>query len=176
MKSQLPAFIQNHSKQVAGSYTFSPQPASLKIDARLFDDLTTPGPQAVTPWTSNIETLFTESGDVNANLVLCQKPENGNHSKTKGLLPGDINALVEIHEPEYFRTCLVSDVPAGKQGSKTDVRAVLFFSIDLDANKPGHCSRANALEAVKSLKHQPTMIVSTKGNSGGFHLYWQFTP
>jgi len=129
----------------------------------------------VTPWTSNIETLFTESGDVNANLVLCQKPENGNHSKTKGLLPGDINALVEIHEPEYFRTCLVSDVPAGKQGSKTDVRAVLFFSIDLDANKPGHCSRANALEAVKSLKHQPTMIVSTKGNSGGFHLYWQFT-
>ena len=95
MNNQLPAFIQIHSKQVAGSYTFSPQPASLKIDARLFDDLTTPGPQAVTPWTSNIETLFAESGDVNANLVLCQKPENGNHSKTQGLLPGDINALVE---------------------------------------------------------------------------------
>lgn len=57
-------------------------------------------------------------------------------------------------------------------GSLDEVRTVVAVALDVDANKAKYASREEALAAIGWLPVQPSMVVNSNGDDGGFHVYW----
>ena len=66
------------------------------------------------------------------------------------------------------------DTDAGNHivGTTNEVKTVIGFALDCDANKPGYLSRAEMLDCLDQMPKPPSMIVNSDGPEGGFHAYW----
>jgi hypothetical protein len=68
----------------------------------------------------------------------------------------------------------VSSRSRGATGRLSDVQTVVAFALDCDANKEGYAGREVMLAALSDMPKQPTLIVNSDGEAGGFHAYWIF--
>jgi hypothetical protein len=58
-------------------------------------------------------------------------------------------------------------------GNQDEVRTVIGFALDVDVEpKPGFKSREETLQKLESMDCPPTLIVNSKGDTGGLHPYW----
>jgi hypothetical protein len=57
-------------------------------------------------------------------------------------------------------------------GNRDEVKTVVSFHLDVDANKPGYLDRETTLALLDKMPKPPTMVVNSKGSVGGFHAYW----
>jgi hypothetical protein len=59
-------------------------------------------------------------------------------------------------------------------GSSKDVKSIISMHLDVDAGKDGkYLTREHALWAIKQMPLAPTLIINSKGEDGGFHVYWK---
>ena len=58
-------------------------------------------------------------------------------------------------------------------GGTAEVEAIVSFHLDVDAGKDDrYLTRENMLEAIDKMPCEPSMIIETNGDAGGFHAYW----
>ncbi len=58
-------------------------------------------------------------------------------------------------------------------GGTAEVEAIVSFHLDIDAGKDDrYLTREKMLEAIDKMPCEPSMIVETNGDAGGFHAYW----
>ena len=79
-------------------------------------------------------------------------------------------------KPNYIKYNLQDgdQVGAGSVGKSSTVKTVVALGLDVDAGKQQFHSRDHVLTVLASLDAEPTMIVNSAGESGGFHCYWVF--
>ena len=57
-------------------------------------------------------------------------------------------------------------------GGAAEVSAIVSFHCDADAGKPGYLAPNDMLDAIGKMPLQPSMIIQSNGDDGGFHPYW----
>ena len=58
-------------------------------------------------------------------------------------------------------------------GNKSEVKTIISFHLDVDAGKSDkYLSRGEALEALDKMPREPSMVINSDGDTGGFHAYW----
>ena len=57
-------------------------------------------------------------------------------------------------------------------GNAEEVTEIVAFACDVDCGKGKYASREETLAKFSLLQHKPTLVVNTKGDQGGFHIYW----
>ncbi len=87
--------------------------------------------------------------------------------------------IIEQSEPDLFIKVNLMDHSQTVSrslfgvGGKKEVEAIVSFHLDVDAGKNDkYLTREKMLEALAKMPHEPSMIVETNGDTGGFHAYW----
>lgn len=57
-------------------------------------------------------------------------------------------------------------------GGEAEVKTITAFALDVDADKEGYASRAEAIEALNAMPVKPTAIINSRGELNGYHVYW----
>jgi hypothetical protein len=96
-----------------------------------------------------------------------------------------VKAAIKMHEnPGCYLKINLMDSSKMKQraketgkrvvvGNREEIKSVVSFHLDIDAGKKGYMSRSAALWSLEQL-HKPTLLINSKGSTGGFHAYWIF--
>jgi hypothetical protein len=57
-------------------------------------------------------------------------------------------------------------------GNRDEIKTIVSFSLDCDANKSGYLSRGDMLAAIDAMPVRPSFIINSDHHAGGFHCYW----
>ncbi len=78
--------------------------------------------------------------------------------------------FIKVNVMDHNRT--LSRSPHGIGGT-AEVEAIVSFHLDVDAGKNDkYLTREKMLEALDKMPCEPSMIIETNGDTGGFHPYW----
>lgn len=78
--------------------------------------------------------------------------------------------FIKINPMDHNKT--LTRTPYGIGGT-AEVEAIVSFHLDVDAGKNDkYLTREKMLEALDKMPCEPSMIIETNGDTGGFHAYW----
>ena len=130
------------------------------------------------------DALYGHCRESDGSIVIVQASRN----RLAGVYPiGDGGRLVEaaraaqLHPGCYVKINLMDAAAMQRRakggrpvvGRRDEVKSIVSVHLDVDAGKNGkYVSRNHALWAIEAMPLAPSLIVNSKGMSGGFHAYW----
>ena len=122
-----------------------------------------------------LQALYSNATD--GDIVLVKECRKSVASTFKTNQLEECAAFIEQHKKELFikvnlmdHSQTLSRSPYGIGGTK-EVHTIVSFHLDVDAGKDDrYLTRSNILDAIGMMPHEPSMIVESNGDSGGFHM------
>lgn len=120
-----------------------------------------------------LKALYSAAGPGDGSIAILKNPHRIDAMFSVDELSEAAGLIAELN-PSYMKVALLDrdKISAGGVGGNAAVKTVVAIQLDVDAEKDGFGTRDEAVSAMRSMPHPPSMIVNTKGEDGGFHAYW----